>query len=415
MRPYFWGRIGDVERGHKADIQVTETLEVDLRRAYKHLYDMTYLRQSPLIERLGLTERDDPSLALQELLRRGLELLRPADDAPETGRAWRRYQIMQLRFCEQMTQQAAAVKLGLATRHLRREQTAAIAAIASHIKRTLGISELSEEQAGDQPSAYPRANLLGREMAHLAADLQGKISDLIKVMAQARELTGPLAQERGIVVRQELAPGPLGTVRVPEAVLKQALLNLLSVGLERAEDTLRITLGERERGVSVDLSLQTGAWAGDAITFSADMLAPFGGRIDTSDDACCLTIWLPLADHAMVLAIEDSADTLDLWRRYLTDTRFLLVEAGPPEQAVQRAVGLRPQLILLDVMMPGVDGWQVLSQLKAQEALAGTPVVVCTILPQESLARTLGANGFIRKPIMGQAFREALERQIAAS
>jgi len=82
---------------------------------------------------------------------------------------------------------------------------------------------------------------------------------------------------------------------------------------------------------------------------------------------------------------------------------------------VQRAVGLRPQLILLDVMMPGVDGWQVLSRIKAQEELVGTPVVVCTILPQESLARTLGANGFIRKPIMGQAFREALERQIAAS
>lgn len=414
MRPYFWGRIGDVERGHKADIQVTETLEVDLRRAYKHLYDMTYLRQSPLIERLGLTERDDPSLALQELLRHGLELLRPADDAPETGRAWRRYQIMQLRFCEQMTQQAAAVKLGLATRHLRREQTAAIAAIATRIKRTLGISDVPEAQPVDQPLAYPRADLLGREMAHLAADLQGEISDLIEVLAQARELTGPLAQERGIAVRQDLAPGPLGTVRVPQAVLKQALLNLLSVGLERAEGALRISLGQRGGGVAIDLCLQAVAWEGDAITFSADMLAPFGGRIDTSD-ACCLSIWLPQSDNVVVLAIEDSVDTLDLWRRYLTDTRFLLVEAGPPEQAVQRAVGLRPQLILLDVMMPGVDGWQVLSQLKAQEALAGTPVVVCTILPQESLARTLGANGFIRKPIMGQAFREALERQIAAS
>jgi len=395
-------------------MQPGETLEVDLRRAYKHLYDMAYLRQSPLIERLGLAERDDPSLALQELLRHGLELLRPADDAPETGRAWRRYQIMQLRFCEQMTQQAAAVKLGLATRHLRREQTAAIAAIATRIRRTLGIGDGPEAQEADHPPAYPRADLLGREMAHLAADLQGEISDLIEVMAQARELTGPLAQERGIVVRQKLAPGPLGTVRVPEAVLKQALLNLLSVGLERAEDALRISLGQREDGVAVDLSLQSVAWEGDAITFSADMLAPFGGRIETHDKGR-LTVRLPRADHVVVLAIEDSADTLDLWRRYLTDTRFLLVKAGPPEQAVQRAIGLRPQLILLDVMMPGVDGWQVLSQLKAQDELAGTPVVVCTILPQESLARTLGANGFIRKPIMGQAFREALERQIAAS
>ena len=64
-------------------------------------------------------------------------------------------------------------------------------------------------------------------------------------------------------------------------------------------------------------------------------------------------------------------------------------------------------------MMPGIDGWKLLGQLKHHPATSAIPVIVCTILPQEEIALSAGASAFIRKPTTRQAFRAVLESQIA--
>jgi CheY-like chemotaxis protein len=69
-----------------------------------------------------------------------------------------------------------------------------------------------------------------------------------------------------------------------------------------------------------------------------------------------------------------------------------------------------PQAILLDVMMPQVDGWKVLARLRQHPATEQIPVIVCTIMAQEELALALGAGGFLRKPVSRQDFLDALDR-----
>jgi len=71
-----------------------------------------------------------------------------------------------------------------------------------------------------------------------------------------------------------------------------------------------------------------------------------------------------------------------------------------------------PQIIVLDVMMPQTDGWRVLSRLRQHPLTSNIPVIVCTILAQEALALSLGANAFLRKPVTRQAFLAALDRQV---
>jgi CheY-like chemotaxis protein len=70
-------------------------------------------------------------------------------------------------------------------------------------------------------------------------------------------------------------------------------------------------------------------------------------------------------------------------------------------------------VIILDVMMPDIDGWEILGRLRSHPSTSAIPVVVCTILAQEELALSLGASGFLLKPITRQALLEELDRQAA--
>ena len=65
--------------------------------------------------------------------------------------------------------------------------------------------------------------------------------------------------------------------------------------------------------------------------------------------------------------------------------------------------------------MPQTDGWRVLSQLRQHPVTADTPVIVCTILAQQALALSLGANAFLRKPITRQDFLAALDCLVEAA
>ena len=74
---------------------------------------------------------------------------------------------------------------------------------------------------------------------------------------------------------------------------------------------------------------------------------------------------------------------------------------------------MQPGVIMLDVMMPGQDGWTLLGQLREHPETQSIPVIVCSILSQEQFALALGAADFIRKPVNRQIFLEVLDRQLA--
>jgi CheY-like chemotaxis protein len=84
-----------------------------------------------------------------------------------------------------------------------------------------------------------------------------------------------------------------------------------------------------------------------------------------------------------------------------------------PEKALETAFEVSPHLIVMDVMMPGLDDWELLGRLRTHPITREIPIVVCTILPQEQLALTLGATEFLRKPVNRQEFLAGLERCLA--
>jgi CheY-like chemotaxis protein len=100
-----------------------------------------------------------------------------------------------------------------------------------------------------------------------------------------------------------------------------------------------------------------------------------------------------------VLVIDDDPTVHDLMRRFLGREGFHVVSALGGEEGLRLSRELRPQAITLDVMMPGMDGWAVLSALKGDPELADVPVIMVTIIDQKNMGYALGASEYITKPI----------------
>ncbi|MCJ2024477.1 response regulator [Methylobacterium sp. J-067] len=105
------------------------------------------------------------------------------------------------------------------------------------------------------------------------------------------------------------------------------------------------------------------------------------------------------AEGDIILVIDDDTDQLALTTRFLHREGFQVRTATNGRSGLDLARELRPRAILLDVMMPGVDGWSVLSQIKADSMLAPIPVVMVTSVDQRKLAASLGASDYMLKPV----------------
>jgi PAS domain S-box-containing protein len=111
-----------------------------------------------------------------------------------------------------------------------------------------------------------------------------------------------------------------------------------------------------------------------------------------------------------VLVIDDDPTVHDLLRRALARRGFRVESATDGATGLERARSLRPDAILLDVLMPGLDGWTVLSRLKEDASLAEIPVVMVTMLDDRSLGFALGATDYVTKPVDPRRLLSVLQR-----
>ncbi len=123
----------------------------------------------------------------------------------------------------------------------------------------------------------------------------------------------------------------------------------------------------------------------------------------------------PILEQIPVLVVDDNADTLRLLGRYLTGTRYRFVGTTDPAQVIALCERESPRVIVVDVMLPEVDGWDILGRVRSHPATRAIPVIMCSILSEEPLALALGAAAFLRKPVSRATLLAALERETSMS
>ena len=400
----------------------------ELHRALAHLYDAKHLRATPLAALLQVGDRFDVSSALRSILTEAIQSLKPPDREPPESRAWLLYESLHCCYIQRLSQQVVADQLAISPRQLRREQHAAIEALADHLWERFGLEARRQHSlpvaspAGAAVAAYHSA---GDELAWLKNTPLERPTDLSEALPAVVDLIRPLAEQCRVrleVKREDELPD----LAVHPVAFNQALLNVLSVAITRVPS-----------GSSVCISAGALAWHVQIVVYCAlplsgprpasaddeanlDMARQLaevsGGRlaiVEHPQEAFQATLTLPALGRLPVLVIEDNVDTLQLLQRYVSATRYRLLGARNPEEAFHVAQTVSPQIIVLDVMMPQVGGWNVLRALRQHPQTAQTPIIVCTILAQQALALCLGANVFLRKPITRPAFLAALDDQVA--
>jgi CheY-like chemotaxis protein len=121
--------------------------------------------------------------------------------------------------------------------------------------------------------------------------------------------------------------------------------------------------------------------------------------VQLADGSRELQLSLPAALPRRVLVIEDNASAHDLYERYLDGTGWQVVSLADARQAAEVALSSRPNAILLDIMMPELDGWTVLQALRLDPNTRRIPVIICSVIHDPGLATALGASACLAKPV----------------
>ncbi len=279
--------------------------------------------------------------------------------------------------------------------------------------------------------------------------------DVEVLMRDVASTVGSLVGQKNNEIVLDLAPG-LGTMRTDQVKLRQCLFNLVSNAAKFTEGgriTLRAVRTESEVEFSVadsgigmtpeqlaklferftqaDVSTTRrfgGTGLGLAITRAFCRL--LGGDVtvtSTYGEGSTFTIRLPAEmpeqaaeeeeapTHAasgqhLVLVIDDDAAQRDLVGRFLEREGFAVRTAPDGKLGIELARTLHPRAILLDVMMPQMDGWSVLRALKADPVLAAIPVVMVTFVNEPGLGVSLGAADTVPKPVEWDRLKDVMER-----
>jgi CheY-like chemotaxis protein len=109
-----------------------------------------------------------------------------------------------------------------------------------------------------------------------------------------------------------------------------------------------------------------------------------------------------------ILVIDDNEGWVALLERFLEGYDCQVVGIQANQDSIKQIQDLNPSVIILDIMMPENDGWELLQRLRTQTTTASIPIIVCTVFDDPQLAYSLGASSFLPKPTSREKILEAL-------
>jgi len=410
-----------------------------VRDALTHLYDPIHLQSHPLANLLSSPAGADQVTRAQKLrqtLLAAIERLNPAvGGATPSPEASISYSALTYRYVDGLSPEEIASLLAVSPRQVYRKLREGVEAVACLLRDQLSLPMHPERSDAEQPppddDQADRRRLAAAAVQQLGAHAQPELLEIHAVLEGVVRDLGPYCRQIDAAIALRPAPAPIH-LYADRTMLRQALLNLITTSLdEMAPRSLAITVCPGPARLTIALQGEPRA-ASDVppltvVTKSARegigrevavrLIEMAGGQVfwgKTAEDAVWqATIELPQAGPQYILVIDDMSDLTSLFRRFTTQYAVEVIGAQSAAQAFEALHSVTPALILLDVMLPRQDGWEILQTLKANTATASIPVVICSVLNEPGLAAALGADGYLRKPVTQEALLQELRRWLA--
>lgn len=384
-----------------------DELEQDLQNALNHLYDPTYSPPIELRNVLGC-EAD----AFQASILRLIQTLAPPPDTPPTARSRRLYDVLACRYIQKLTQEETAERLGITPRHVRREQAQAIHVLAQRLWENYSAAEQGRDetparivQVRQELNALERG---GIEQTFDVGDTIARVVELVYAVASKRQVT--------LAVRP-IRPGL--SVAIHPSELRQILVRTMSE-LVRRMAAGQVEVGAEQNAEGITITLTASTVPSTPLPMDdlvQELLAAHNGTLTsvTQDEQFVCRIHFPHATSYRVLVVDDNADLIHFYRRYVQGTHYHIVALREGARVFEEIQTVAPDVIVLDVMLPDADGWELLSHLHNHPATRAIPIVVCSVVREEELALALGAKLYVPKPVRRQEFIQALDRALGLS
>jgi CheY-like chemotaxis protein len=380
---------------------------VDLvKDALEHLYDFPYLEGHTLARNLATKRSTElPGKHLREKLLVAIESLSPQSGVPFRSPQARIYNLIRLRYVEGMTVQETAHELRLSLRQTYRDLRRAEESIAA----VLWVQQ-TDVDARQSPGAVALSSF-ETELEHLKVRTQ--LTGMHSLIREAQKVVERLALQRGIDFNIEV-PTQSVTVSADPVVARQILVNLFSHTVQQAQaGTVKLVLTADNTQTTLTLRYRPETKTTDqsAASLAGKLAERLGWEIRHEEQESVQVVTLQISVRGpTILVIDDNQGLVDLLNHFLIGHACRVVAATSGQEGLQLAQQFMPDAVVLDIMMPEMDGWEVLQRLRGYRTLAETPIIICSVFNDPELAYSLGASLFISKPINREKVLTALQQ-----
>lgn len=374
----------------------------DIKEVLENLYDFPLLNRHPLAQ---TTRAGQPNEPVGHRLRRevveAIETLKPGSENGMHSSAARLYNLLHMHYVGGMTLQEVANELGISVRQAYRD--------LRHGHESVGEILWFNRQV--KSDGVPAAE----EEATEQFDDKVSASNVTTILEHAIKAVQRLAEQKNLRLIANTPSTPV-IISTNVTVAQQVFIHVLSQTIQQAQaGELHIVL-ETLTPEQVQLELRYVArdeQAGDVpiTTVIQNFIQRLRFQVMEESDQALNRIFRLImpAQQLTLLIVDDNQGLMDLLQRYFTDTNYKVLTADSGAEGLRLAEELHPDAILVDLMMPGMDGWELLQRLRNSRRTAGIPVIICSVINDPELAYSLGASLFISKPISKDRILDALQ------
>lgn len=386
---------------------ISQDFVQQIRDLLENLYDFPLLQKKVLVS--TSPEAGHPPLEItgqkaRKLVLDALEKIGGEKGLPFRSSQARIYNLLRLHYIEGMEVQQVAQELGLSPRQVYRDLHAGDEHIASIVWENLSSLPSTGEKMASTETVL--------EDGHLQMETQFQSTDMNELVSVVCNTVQPLSALRSVSIDLHL---PERSVIIPtdEMIARQVITGLLSLAIQQAlAGSVEVNLLPRGDDCLLQIIFHAAGIPEKRSDPSIDLYAQnLGWSLHQKVNAGKVEIIIKIKTRQQVcLVIDDHQGFIELLERYLADYSLHIVASNNGPKGIELAQQIQPKVILLDVMVPEMDGWQILQRLHSTPVTRAIPVIICSVFYDPDLAFTLGAVYVLKKPVRKEDLIGALKK-----
>lgn len=378
--------------------EVPESFIEQVKEALEKLYDFPALQENQLAQQL-YPQKPDLHTPVAHLLRSHLfdaiESLNPGQNVAAHSGTVRVYNLIYMHYVGRLTIQQAAWEVGVSLRQAYRDLRRGQELVSAVLWHKLQV----------EPPVTRQLTSVNAELVRIEDHVT--VTKMHELLESAIRPVQILAHKYDIPIHVDAPSDPVMMTTNP-MMARQVLTHILSQIIQQIRPSrMDIKLLDDPQFMRVHYAGKSRLHVKPVIRQMMEQIqweVQFN-EDETLQELCLISYRL----HSLVLLMDDNEGLVHLLQRYLTNDAYTVLSTSNNEEGLQLISQLQPDVIILDVMMPGIDGWEVLQRLRTRNETQHIPVIICSVINDPELAFALGASQYVSKPVTREALLDALQ------